>query len=269
MWLAQSEGYFARQGLQLDLTSMNSGEASAAALVAGDIVVCSMNSVSLVLAHQNGLDIKIIGAGGQWVTGRRGTQLMVLKNSPVDSGSALNGKTIGVNVLRGSAQMSTQAWIDKHGGDSKTVQWLEIPFAAMQAALESGRVAAAPIPQPYATTALATCRSLGPPNDAIAPRWLIGVYVAMGPWIAAHPDVVHRIRTALFACSHWYNANPAATVDAVAKITGQTPAQVAQSVRSVFGEAVTPDLVQPVIDTAATYGILKRSFSATEVIAAV
>ncbi len=267
IWLGQSLGYFARAGIALDLEAMSSGEVAAAALVAGKIVLCSMNSMSLAVAHQNGIDIRVIACGGQWVRGRNGTQLMVLKDSPINSGSALNGKTFAINVLRGSAQISTLAWIDAHGGDSRTTHWIEIPFAAMQAALESGRIDAAPIPQPFATTALATCRSLGLPNDAVGPNYLIGVYTAMSAWIAGHADVARRMQSALFACAHWYNNNPAASVDAVAAITKQEPVQVANSTRSFFGERLGPDLLQPVIDVGAKYGILKRRFAASEIIA--
>jgi NitT/TauT family transport system substrate-binding protein len=192
---------------------------------------------------------------------------MVKKDSPINSGSALNGKTVAVNVLRGASQISSEAWIDKHGGDSKTVQWIEMPFSAMQAALEAGRIDAAQVTQPFATTALTTCRSLGPPNDAISPRFLNGAYVASGSWIAAHTDVARKIKSALVSCAHWYNTDPAASVQAVATLTKQDPAVVAKSIRTLCGEEVTPALIQPVIDTGAKYGILKRSFPASEIIA--
>ena len=266
-WLAQSQGYFAKVGIALDIQAIGNGDAAMAAIVSGDIAVGTMNSMSLALAHQNGVDVKVIGAGGEWVTGRSGTQAMVRKDSPIVSGAGLNGKTVAVNVLKGSAQISMQAWTDKHGGDSTTIKWAEVPFAAMQAALEQGRVDCASIPQPFATTALATCRSLGLPNDGIAPRYLLGIYVALGSWIAAHRDAARRINSALLATSRWYNVDPAVTVNALAAITKQDPAQIAKSPRLYMGEAITPQLLQPVIDVGAKYGILKAGFPASDVIA--
>jgi ABC-type nitrate/sulfonate/bicarbonate transport system substrate-binding protein len=267
LWLAQSQGYFARAGLQLDIQSLASGDATALAIVGGDIAIGSLNTMSLAVAHQNGVDMKIVASGPVFDIRRGGSQLMVRNDSPIASGSGLNGKTVAVNVLHGSAQISTSAWVDKHGGDAKSVQWVELPFAAMQAALESGRVDAAQITQPWATTALATCRSLGVPNEAIAPRFVLGTYVASSAWIAAHLDTARRIGAALKLCARWYDTDPAASTQAVATLTKQDPAAVAKSVRSFFGEAVTPALVQPVIDVGARYGILKRSFPAGEIIA--
>ena len=265
--LAQSQGYFARAGIALDVQTLSSGEAIAAAIVGGDIVIGSMNTMSLALAHQNGVDMKMISGGPMYESGHGGSQLMVKKDSTINSGSALGGKTVAVNVLRGAAQISSEAWIDKHGGDSKSIQWIEMPFSSMQAALEAGRIDAAEITQPYATTALTTCRSIGSPNDGIGSRFLNGAYVASGSWISAHPDAAHRIKSALIACAHWYNTDPGASVQAVAALTKQDPAVVAKSVRTLFGEDVTPALVQPVIDAGAKYGLLKRNFPATEIIA--
>ena len=240
-WLAQSQGYLAKVGIALDIQAIGNGDAAMAAVVSGDIAVGTMNSMSLALAHQNGVDVKVIGAGGEWVSGRSGTQAMVRKDSPIVSGAGLNGKTVAVNVLKGSAQISMQAWTDKHGGDSTTIKWAEVPFASMQAALEQARIDCASIPQPFATTALATCRSLGLPNDGIS--------------------------SALLATSRWYNVDPTVTINALAAITKQDPAQIAKSPRLYMGEAIAPQLLQPVIDVGAKYGILKAGFPASDVIA--
>jgi ABC-type nitrate/sulfonate/bicarbonate transport system substrate-binding protein len=266
IWLAQSQGYFRRAGLTLDIQALGSGDAIAAAMVGGDIAIGSMNIVSLAVAHQNGVDIKLVASGPQWVSGHGGSQLMVPKDSPIANGAQLNGKALGLNVLHGSSQMAMSAWVDKHGGDSTTVRWIELPFSAMQAALEQGRIAAAQISQPWATSALTTCKSLGPPNDAIAPRFLLGGYVATAAWIAEHKDAARRIRTALAQCARAYNGNPSASTQAVADLTKQDPAVVERSIRSIFGEQLNTALVQPVIDTAAKYGLLKATFPAADLI---
>ena len=267
IWLAQSQGYFQKAGLSLDIQSLGSGDAVAAAMIGGDIAIGSMNIISLALAHQNGVDLKIIAGGSQWESGHGGSQLMVKTDSSINGGAALNGKTVGINVLRGLSQMVTSAWIDKHGGDSTKVQFVEMPFVAMQPALEQGRVAAAQISQPWATSALSTCRSLGPPNDAIANRFLLSAYVATGTWAAAHKEVIRRFQSALYSCAHWIDTQPAASVGAIAELTKQDPAVVSRSVRSIFSEGLAPAAVQPIVDAAAKYGVLKTTFPATDMMA--
>jgi ABC-type nitrate/sulfonate/bicarbonate transport system substrate-binding protein len=267
IWLAQSQGYLQRAGLALDIQSLGTGDAIAAAMVGGEVDIGSMNIVSLALAHQNGVDLKIIAGGSQWESGHGGSQLMVRQDSPINGGAALSGKTVGINVLRGLSQMVTSAWIDKHGGDSTKVQFVEMPFGAMQPALDSGRVAAAQISQPWATSALSTCRSLGPPNDAIANRFLLSAYVATGSWAAAHKDVIRRFQSALSSCAHWIDTQPNASIGPIADLTKQDPTVVAHSVRSIFSEGLTPAVVQPILDAAAKYGVLKAPISASDIMA--
>ncbi|HEV8022613.1 MAG TPA: ABC transporter substrate-binding protein [Candidatus Lustribacter sp.] len=267
IFLAQSEGYFGRAGLALDVQRMSTGETSAAALASGDIAIGGMNTMSLAIAHQNGIELRAVAGGVMYLSTHSGSQMMVAKSSSANSGRDLVGKVFAVNVLHGSAQLSSQAWIDKHGGDSTSVHWIEMPFSVMEAALVAGRIDAALIAQPFATTALATCRSLGAPNDAIAPRFLNSCYVATPAWISTHHDEAVRIRSALSKAAHWYNTDPAGSVAAVAELTKQDPAVVAKSVRSIFGETIEPALLQPVIDVGARYSLLKRSFPASEIIA--
>lgn len=267
IFLAQSEGYFAKFGLQMDVQAMSTGEADAAAVSGGQIQLGGINTMSLAIAHQNGIDLKAISGGPMYLSTHSGSQMMVAKNSPYHSGKDLNGKVFATNVLHGSAQISSQAWIDKTGGDSTTVKWVEMPFAVMEAALVAGRIDAALLTQPFATTALADCRSLGAPNDAIAPKFLNGCYIVSGAFLASHHDVVVRMAKALQAAAKWYDGDPAASVAGVAALTKQDPAVVARSVRTIFGDVVTPALLQPVIDVGAKYGLLKKSFPASELIA--
>jgi NitT/TauT family transport system substrate-binding protein len=269
LYLAQSEGYFKRAGLDVDVRSLSSGEAIAAAIAGGDIALGSMNTVSLASAHLNGLPFKILGAGALYDSAFGGSQIMVAKGAPYKSGADLKGKTIAVNVLKGTAQLAAHAWVDKTGGDSAGMKWIEMPFAAMAAALVAGRIDVGAIAEPWATAARATCRSIGVQNDAIARRFLVSQYVSTQSWIDGHRDAAGRIRAALRQTAIWYDAHRAESVAPVAALTKQDPAIVAKSVRSLFGDDVSPALIQPVLDVAAKYGLIKNSFPAGELIAQV
>lgn len=268
IFLAQSEGYFSRSGLDVDVHAMNSGEAIAAAIVGGDVALGSMNTVSLASAHLNGIPFKIIGAGALYDSSVPGSQIMVAKDGSYKTAADLKGKTIAVNVLKGTAQLSAHVWVDKNGGDSAGMRWIEMPFSAMAAALAAGRIDVASIAEPWATAARATCRSLGVPNAAIANRFLLSQYVSSQSWIDAHRDAARRIREALRQTAIWYDSHRPESVAPVAALTKQDPAIVAKSVRSLFGDETSPALIQPVLDVAAHYGLIKNTFPATELIAA-
>jgi len=50
---------------------------------------------------------------------------------------------VSINPLRGIGELMASAWIDKNGGDSTTVHFIELPFQQSEAALAQGRADAA------------------------------------------------------------------------------------------------------------------------------
>ena len=81
-----------------------------------------------------------------------------------------------------------QAWVDKNGGDSTKIKFVEMPFTEMEPALVQRRVDAALMADPDATTALSLghTRVLSIPFDALGKEWLIGGWFAKTDWIAAN-----------------------------------------------------------------------------------
>lgn len=266
VFLAQSDGAFAQAGITLDIQKLSSGDATAAGLVSGDLAIGSISTLSLAIAHQNGIDLKIIAPGVLYDNAHTGSQMFVAKNMTFTSGRDLNGKVFSVNVLHGAAQLFAQSWIDKRGGDSSTLRYIELPFSLMEPALIAGRVDAALIVPPYAANALLTCRTLGPPGDGIAPRFLNGAYAVTQSWLSMNRNAAVRFNAVIGKEAHRYNGDPAASVQAVADLTKQDPTVIAKSVRAIFGEKVDPAQLQPLIDAGARYGLLKRSFPASEII---
>ena len=78
-----------------------------------------------------------------------------------------------------------------------------MPFSVMEAALLAGRIDAALLTQPFATTALTDCRSLGAPNDALAILLFMLVMPVFGFFIAPLPVRIsrkHEFEADAYAC---------------------------------------------------------------------
>lgn len=65
--------------------------------------------------------------------------LLVPTSSTLRGAKDFSGKTVAVNGLKNITQLSVQLWVDRNGGDSAAVKFLELPFAEMGAALEAGQ----------------------------------------------------------------------------------------------------------------------------------
>jgi NitT/TauT family transport system substrate-binding protein len=136
----------------------------------------------------------------------------------------------------------------------------------MPAALAAHRVDAALVAEPAVTEAKDGARIIGKPYDAIAPEFLIAGWFTSRSWAAAHPDLVKKIAAVMRETAVWANKNTATTADQLARATKVEPALLKTMVRSVYAERLDPASIQPLIDLAARYGLLKAAFPAQDLI---
>ena len=265
-YFADAEHMFTKAGLDAHVQSIPNGAAITAAVVGGSIEVGFSNILSLATAHEKGIPITLIAPAGLYLSKAPTSVLMVPKDSPAHDARALNGKTIAVNGLKNITQLAVQAWMDKNGGDSKTVNFTEMPFTDMPIALSSHRIDAALVAEPSVTEAKASARIIGQPYDAISSDFLIAGWFTSQKWAAANPALVKKVAAVLRESGAWANKNGAASADVLAGATKIEPATLHAMVRSVYAERLDPAQIQPLIDLAAKYGILKAVFPAQDLI---
>ncbi len=184
-----------RAGLDVTMTLLNNGSAIAAAASAGALDIGFGSPSPVLLAHLSGLPIWFIAPGAVW-DGNTVAAIMVPKGSPIRSGADLDGKTIAVAGLHDLAQYAVQAWIDRNGGNSASVQFVEMPYAQMGLALAGGRVNAILEIQPFQSQMSADATVLGNLSLSTHPYLLAG-WFAMAPFIEKNPEAVRRFALAM------------------------------------------------------------------------
>lgn len=264
---AKEMGFFAKEGLDVELTSIQSGSAVASAVAGGAVDIGFASLVPLAVAHAKNVPFVLVAAGAMWTQAARNSALFVAGNSTIRTGKDLNGKTLACAGLGTLTEYATRAWIDQHGGDATTVKFLEMGYSSMPAALAAGRVDAALVNEPYLGAVKKDSRLLGYPFDAVAKEYLIGGWFSTAQWAKEHPDLVRRFAAAMRDAAQWANQkqNDARSAEILERYTKIDPSVVANMVRVRFGERLTPALVQPQIDIAAKYGSFAR-FPASEII---
>jgi len=253
---ARDMGFFTAAGIAADVQVLPGSSAIAAAIVSNAIDVGYGALDVLATIHQKSIPIVVIAPGGEYrapLTSRVAA-IMVPANSTIAHAKDLNGKTIAANSLHSLADAVPKLWVDQNGGDSTTLKFVEMPFAAMPAAFDAGRVDAALISEPFMSVAAKNARVLVYGYDCIAKDFLLGAYFTTPQWAKDHADVVARFRTAMRQAAGWANANPAKSGELLAKYTKIDPAVIATMTRARFGEQLTPALMQPLIDVAAKFG---------------
>jgi NitT/TauT family transport system substrate-binding protein len=262
---AKDMGFFAKQGLDVTIDPVSNGPAIAAAVASGAVDIGFSNTLSIETAYKKGLPFVFIAAAALYSSAAPTSVLMVPKDSPLKTAKDLNGKTLGVNGLKNIAEYAPSLWIDKNGGDSSTVKFVEVSPQEGPAALDAHRLDAAFVAEPQITQAKATSRVFAKPYDVLGEGWMIAGYFTTRQWAEAHPDLLRKFQAAMHETAVWANANPDKSADILAKYTKLDPALVRASYRAKFGESLSAAAIQPTIDLAAHYKLLD-SFPAANLI---
>jgi NitT/TauT family transport system substrate-binding protein len=199
--------------------------------------------------------------------GMADSALMVAADAPIRSARDLNGKPVSVAGLRDMQWLATRAWLDANGGDSSSVQFLEIPGASVGNALEAGRIAAGTLSEPYITQALAAgkARILAKMVDALGGVMTTAFFTTAG-YAAAHRDVVQRFNRAIVEASAYCNTHPDEMTDVMSAFTGIDRTTLAAMVRPAFALDLDPRSIQPIVNAAAKYNVIAPAFNAQDLL---
>ena len=260
-------GFFKKYGLDATVAKTTGGGAVVAAVVGGSAEVGFSNLVSVAAAIERGIPVTIIAPATVFSSKAPDILLAQSRRTAFKSGADLNGKVVAVTTLDGELQLGAAVWIDKTGGNSKTVHFVEIPETAMAAALAQGRIDAAMMTEPHLSQARAEVDVLGNADSAIAPQFISGVYFAATAWVDAHPDTARRVAQALRETAHWANTHHAETAAILARGSDLDAATINLMTRSTYAESLTAPMIQPAIDVAFTYGRLKDPLDMRQIVA--
>ena len=263
-YYAAAMGFFRDAGITVEITSMSSGAAIAAAVASGAIDIAQSNVVSLASAHEKGLPFVLLAPASMYLSQSPQTALIVRADSPVRSAKDLTGKVIAINGLKNIAEIGASSWLDANGGTSSSVRYVEMPMSTMSAALSRGSIDAGVVSEPDLTDALSHgFRVVGNIYDAIGKHFVIGAWFTTIQFAQAHPDLVRNYAAVMLQTARWANRNHA-TSGKILEAEFKTPVTPGTK-RVVFGETLERADIQAPIDAAARYGALKASFPAASI----
>jgi NitT/TauT family transport system substrate-binding protein len=194
-FFAQEMGFFKAAGLAAEVQQMQSGAAMTAAVAGGSIDIASSNIVQLAQAHDKKIPFTLVAPAGVYLPQAATTVLMTPNATPLKTAKDFTGKTIAVTGLRNIADAGVRAWIDKNGGDSKSVKFVELAVQNMSEAMAAGRVDAAVVQEPFIAGAkLKGMKIFADVFGAIGSSYLISAYFGTNDWAKSNPDQVRAFQ---------------------------------------------------------------------------
>ncbi|MGW0336127.1 ABC transporter substrate-binding protein [Streptomyces sp. NPDC003011] len=200
LYLGQEKGFFSSRGIELEMVSAQGGAAIIPGVVSGQFQFGFSNTTSLMVAQVKGVPVRSVvnGAASNGKVGADVTGVAVKKDSPVKSARDLAGRTVAVNTLQNIGDTTVRESVRQAGGDPSKVEFVEIPFDQMPAALDAGRVDAAWMGEPSMTVAKAQgARVVASPFAETDPELTVATYFTSTQVAKRNPDLVKNFTAAM------------------------------------------------------------------------
>jgi NitT/TauT family transport system substrate-binding protein len=264
LYLADKLGYFADENLDVTPQIVTSAGAAVPLLQSGDLQFAEVSSTPTITAASKGLPLRVIAGDDRYnpdSSAVDGAALVASKNSGLKDMSDLSGKTIAVVGLKSGPELVLRVAIDKAGGDSSKVNYVEIAYPDMVAALKSDRVDAALVTDPFLSQAKADGLAvLGQPYiDAMAGRAGI-LWIGSGTWIQQNPEAGAAFQRAISKAVDYAAENPDAVRDIMSTYTKSSAEAIKATVLPVFDSSITADDMKYWADTMLEYGFIGKAY---------
>jgi NitT/TauT family transport system substrate-binding protein len=263
-----ASGIFSRLGLDIQIEAANSGAAAAAAVLGGSLQMAKGGTMAIVTGHVRSVPLTAIWPAAISTTAAPICGLIVSRSSGITTGKDCNGKVFTGASLQDLNQLAAMAWVDANGGDSKTMRFVETPASTDIPALEAGRIDGATVLNPILQLAMRTpsVKLLANPFDTIGKHFCSSTWFTTLDYAAKNADVVRRFVSGLQEATRYEYAHPAEMAKYLAPFLHVDEAALASFPRTTDGLSLDPSDYQPVIDIAARYGVIPKTFPASELL---
>jgi NitT/TauT family transport system substrate-binding protein len=219
MMLGRKKGFFEDEGIDLQVETVGAGGAAVApAVLKGEYDVAGGGIDGPVLGAAKGLPLKVIGADGAPVskgttppegTTKGTTGIAVPADSPIRGVEDLAGKKMAAITITGLQYLCIAGAAEKAGVDRSQLKILEIPAPEMLAALESKRVEAAALVEPFITLARKQgMRIIDDPCVDAIPGAIQAGYFTSEKWASQNPETAAKLSKALVRSNEYANDHP-------------------------------------------------------------
>jgi NitT/TauT family transport system substrate-binding protein len=270
-WVAQQNGIFKKNGLNVNLVEFRSGSEAVAAQQSGSTDIILSIPGTAMTAVERGFDLRAIFQNEvAKQAGPDSGAIEVAVNSPIKTLADLAGKRVAVSALHSQNTVGVQMLIKDAGVDLSNVQLLELPYPSQADGLRHKQVDAVATVDPYTTQlqSMGIGRVLSWNYVATIPGQPLGAWFAKRAFIAKNADVIQRFNQSLKEAIDDLNADPQRARAAVVAFTGLNPTLVSSMPPVGWSYKVDPAKWQQVVDLMQKSGELRKPHKAEDFMAA-
>jgi NitT/TauT family transport system substrate-binding protein len=259
VYLGVEQGFFEECGLEVSLESGQGGAAIVPGVVSGEFEFGFSNVTSLLLAASEGLPLQMV-ANGVASTGEQGNDygaVIALPGSGIRGPADLAGKRVAVNTLNNIGTTTINESVRQAGGDPSTVQYVELPFPDMTAALQQGNVDAIWVVEPFVAQATAAGGQVVASNFVdTADDLTVATYFTSQQYAQQNPEQVECFAEAMEQSLAYAQENPDAVREILGTYTQIAPEVAEAMVMPQWPTEINEESVQTLADLAVQDGLI-------------
>ena len=256
IYLGDAQGFFEEEGLDLTIETATGGAAIVPAVVSGDYQFGFSNTLSLMVAAGQGLDIKMVSSAVATTgdTTKDMGAVITKADSGITSPADLAGKRVSSNSVGNINDTVVRSVVDEAGADSSTIEFVEVPFPDAIAAVENDQVDAAFVVEPFVTAALDAGLSVVTYAYAdFDPKLDIAAYFALN---TVDSDLLAKFQAAMQKSLEYADANPDAVRAIMETYTKTDPAVLAKITLPRYPTEMDRTSIEKLAAAAQSYGVL-------------
>jgi NitT/TauT family transport system substrate-binding protein len=214
---------------------------------------------SLVIASSKKLPVEIVASGVQGAKDDSGAWDAVLskKGSPIKDLKALEGKTVSVNNLNNVGPLTINNAMEKAGADYKKVKYVEVPFPDANAALDTGRIDAAFVVEPFVSQGKAQgANEVTHSFEDTSPSYAVATYFVTKQYAAQNKGVLDRFVRAINKSLDYAQSHPDLVRQLVPTYTKIPKAVAAKMSLPQWSSTLNRQSIQQTADLAQKYGFV-------------
>lgn len=263
LYLAQQQGYFAAEGLHVNIVPVVSSTAAIANQLHGGVDVTAGAYASYILAQaksSGAISWRILAPGS--VSRPHSQEVLVAAGSPIQSVSNLHGKTVAANILGNVGSLLIDSMLSAYSMAPSSVKQVAMPFPQMAPALKRGDIDAAWFDEPFLSQAKSSigAQTLYDTGTGATASLPISGYMVTQDWAKKNPKTAAAFSRAIFRGQVLADTSRAACQSAITGFLKVSPTQASVVTLDTYPNALDPVPIQRVADVMHQFGLLHQPF---------
>ncbi len=273
-FVALHEGLFSERGLTINYTPAVSSDEVIDQQVKGQYDITGGNYVSYIQHYVDDHQaLEIIAEGSVMTAGAQA--IYTMPGTHITSLSGLKNQLLGINAPLNINYLLAASVLTENGIKLSQVHFptQPIPFPVMGAELAAGKIAAAAMPEPFATAAEQKYGAvpLADLNQGATENFPIQGYVVTRAWAEHNPNTLKAFVAALTQGQEIADTSRSAIEQAMESLKGPQNGQLPPIIAAVMAINIYPTAIdkvriQRVADVMYQFGLLKSPFNVSPMI---